>query len=125
MPIEQLIMSAMAVLMLTAALTGTTAMANPFRGADPDRESHTSGTQVPARTEKVECLIEQIDLKELKLTGRVEDVSTVFKVVPQVRVMKDQRPAKLESLARGDFATLTLASAGSHVVVRIDAMSSR
>jgi len=125
MPIEQLVMSAMAVLMLTAALMGTTAMANPFRGAGPDRESRTTGTQAPARSEKVECIIERIEFKELKLTGRVEDVSTVFKVVPQVRVIKDQRPAKLESLARGDFATLTLASAGSDVVVRIDAMSSR
>jgi len=121
MLIEQLIMSAMAVLMLAAAVMGTTAMANPFRSVPP----RVAETQTPARSERVECTIERIEMKELKLTGKVENRAVVFKLIPQVRVTKDKKPAELESLARGDFAVLTLASPGSDVVTKIEALSSR
>jgi len=121
MPIEQLVMSTMAVLMLMAALMGSTVMANPF-GLLPPRQTET---QAPAQTQKIECTIERIEIKDLKLIGKVDEERVEFKLVPQVRVTKDQKPAKLESLARGDFAILTLASAGSNVVVKIEAVSSR
>lgn len=121
MPIEQLVMSTMAVLMLMTALMGANVMANPI-GSLPPRQSET---QAPAQSPKIECTIELIEIKELKLIGRVDEERVEFKLVPQVRVTKDQKPAKLESLARGDFAILTLASASNDVVVRIEAVSSR
>lgn len=120
MPLEQM-MSTLAVLMLMVALVGSTVFAQPIFRIPP----WEAGTQAPIHAEKIECIIERIELRDLKLFGKVEEQSVEFKVVPQVRVTKDQKPAKLESLARGDFAVLTLASQGSDVVVKVEAVSSR
>lgn len=125
MPIEQVAMSFMAVLMLLAALMGSTLMAGPV---DTDRSvEQRRSVNRPMTNEAVtlKCTIDRVDVKARELTVIHEEVSKTFKMAANVRVTKDQQPAKLSELARGDYATLTLTSGSSAVITRIEVVSSQ
>jgi len=121
MPIDQLALPFMAILMLLAAMMGSSVYAGP---PPRDADRHTV-SQVPSESAMVDGRILRVDVKELEVAVLVKEVETLYQLTPSVQVTKDGKPAKLGAIATGDYAVLTLAKPGSALVTRIEAVSSR
>ncbi|WP_437225332.1 hypothetical protein SH661x_004018 [Planctomicrobium sp. SH661] len=126
MPIDHFFMPMMAVMMLMAAILSSTVLGGPFNvGTNFNERTYTAPDQPPMESVMVEGTIERLQEKDRKLVINVKDVATTYELSTTVTVFKDKAASDLTMLAPGDFAVLTLASSGSKVVVRIEAVSSR
>ncbi len=118
-PNDPLLMFTLAVMMVSAAMAGTTALAAPavrgisFRQLEP---------RSPAT---VDCKIIEVNVKDLQLAVHVAGEEKTFQLAAGVQVYKDGKLSELGALMEGDRATLTLTTAGGNMVSKVEAVSSR
>ncbi|SFI76881.1 hypothetical protein [Planctomicrobium piriforme] len=124
MPLDQLFMPLTALMLLTAALWGTTTLGGMV-GPPPRKPVARSNVLQPAQQPTVvNCVITEVSALKGELTAKIDGNEKTFKFSPSVQVTKDKRQVEVSSLAKGDFAVLHLVEGGSNVVTRIEAVSS-
>jgi hypothetical protein len=118
MPFEQAFLSLTALLMLCAAVMGST---NLFAGIT---EWRVPTVMAQHRPTIIDSQLRRINLKDLEIIVLIDNVEKAYKVVPAVAVTKDGRPVELAALAPGDHVVLHLVTGSGELVSRIEAVSS-